>query len=281
MDSSRSRRPRLRSHGPRSAEARRALFPEATDARVERLALAERHAVRSLEQLERLRAADRRRARGRARRRPALFRMGISPYYLSLIDPEHPFCPVRMQAIPVRAEARVRPGELADPLGEDKTRPGGGHRPQVPGPGAVPRARHAARSTAATAPAGASPRAARRSSTKDAAAPRASSTSARHPEVRDVLISGGDPFLLSRRAAGGAARAAPRDSPRGDDPHRHARAGVPADAGDRRAGAHAAPLRAASTWSPTSTTRRRSRPRRARPASGWWTTACRWRTRRC
>ena len=58
-----------------------------------------------------------------------------------------------------------------------------------------------------------------------------------HPEVRDVLISGGDPFLLSRRAAGGAARAAARDSARGDDPHRHAHAGVPADAGDRRAGA--------------------------------------------
>ena len=28
-----------------------------------------------------------------------------------------------MQAIPVHAEARVRPGELRDPLGEDKTRP--------------------------------------------------------------------------------------------------------------------------------------------------------------
>ncbi len=53
----------------------------------------------------------------------ALFRLGISPYYLSLIDRNEPFCPVRMQAIPVAKEARVRPGELVDPLGEDLTRP--------------------------------------------------------------------------------------------------------------------------------------------------------------
>src|SRR3954471_21247015 len=52
-----------------------------------------------------------------------IFRLGISPYYLSLIDKEHPFCPVRMQVIPTRNEARVRPGELEDPLGEDKHRP--------------------------------------------------------------------------------------------------------------------------------------------------------------
>jgi len=68
----------------------------------------------------------------------AIFRLGISPYYLSLIDKDHPFCPIRMQAIPVKAEARIRPGELKDPLGEDKTRPTESDRPQVPRPGAVP-----------------------------------------------------------------------------------------------------------------------------------------------
>lgn len=52
-----------------------------------------------------------------------LFRLGISPYYLTLVDPQHPLCPVRMQAVPVREEARVRPGELVDPLGEDPHRP--------------------------------------------------------------------------------------------------------------------------------------------------------------
>src|SRR5262249_45269342 len=53
----------------------------------------------------------------------ALFRLGVTPYYLSLVDPNHPFCPVRMQAIPVVDEARARPGELVDPLGEDSRRP--------------------------------------------------------------------------------------------------------------------------------------------------------------
>ena len=52
-----------------------------------------------------------------------LFRLGITPYYLSLIDRGHPACPVRMQSIPTSAEARVMPGELLDSLGEDKTRP--------------------------------------------------------------------------------------------------------------------------------------------------------------
>src|SRR5215469_290990 len=53
----------------------------------------------------------------------SLFRLGITPYYLSLIDPNHPFCPIRMQAIPTRAEAQIHPGELRDPLGEDQARP--------------------------------------------------------------------------------------------------------------------------------------------------------------
>jgi len=52
-----------------------------------------------------------------------IFRLGISPYYLSLIDPAHPYCPVRMQSIPVRAEAHAHEGELRDPLGEDRHRP--------------------------------------------------------------------------------------------------------------------------------------------------------------
>src|SRR5688572_1774368 len=81
-----------------------------------------RHSARTLEALERaLPLTDAERAG--CRETAGMFRLGISPYYLSLIDREHPFCPVRMQAIPVRAEATVRVGELEDPLGEDKTRP--------------------------------------------------------------------------------------------------------------------------------------------------------------
>ncbi len=52
-----------------------------------------------------------------------LFRTGLTPYYASLMDPDDPSCPVRMQAIPRAAELDIRPEELRDPLGEDSHRP--------------------------------------------------------------------------------------------------------------------------------------------------------------
>lgn len=54
---------------------------------------------------------------------PDLFRIGVTPYYASLMDPDHPHCPVRMQAIPVGAEAARADGEYRDPLGEDGLSP--------------------------------------------------------------------------------------------------------------------------------------------------------------
>lgn len=52
-----------------------------------------------------------------------LFRVGVTPYYASLMDPDRDSCPVRMQAIPRMVEAAVREEELSDPLGEDTHRP--------------------------------------------------------------------------------------------------------------------------------------------------------------
>lgn len=52
-----------------------------------------------------------------------LFRIGITPYYASLMDPQHASCPIRMQAIPRAAEANIRDEELRDPLGEDTHNP--------------------------------------------------------------------------------------------------------------------------------------------------------------
>ncbi len=52
-----------------------------------------------------------------------LFRVGITPYYFSLIDPERPSCPVRMQMIPRAAELHTTAGEYEDPLGEDAAMP--------------------------------------------------------------------------------------------------------------------------------------------------------------
>jgi lysine 2,3-aminomutase len=54
---------------------------------------------------------------------PRLFRLGITPYYASLMDRVHASCPVRMQVIPTGAEAHVSDGEYRDPLGEDGLSP--------------------------------------------------------------------------------------------------------------------------------------------------------------
>jgi lysine 2,3-aminomutase len=52
-----------------------------------------------------------------------LFRVGITPYYASLMDPAHASCPIRLQAIPRPAELDIRDEELRDPLGEDSHNP--------------------------------------------------------------------------------------------------------------------------------------------------------------
>jgi lysine 2,3-aminomutase len=47
------------------------------------------------------------------------FRMSISPYYASLMDPDDPSCPIRRQAVPSINETQVRPWEKKDPLSEE------------------------------------------------------------------------------------------------------------------------------------------------------------------
>jgi lysine 2,3-aminomutase len=51
------------------------------------------------------------------------FRMAITPYYLTLIDPENPNCPIRKQAIPGLAELNVGQFDSLDPLHEDVDSP--------------------------------------------------------------------------------------------------------------------------------------------------------------
>lgn len=52
-----------------------------------------------------------------------LFRVGTTPYYAALMDPENRHCPIRMQVIPLAQEASVSRGEYVDPLGEDGLSP--------------------------------------------------------------------------------------------------------------------------------------------------------------
>lgn len=54
------------------------------------------------------------------------FRVGITPYYASLMDPKDPMCPVRMQAVPTLAEMHRSEADDADPLHEDADSPAPG-----------------------------------------------------------------------------------------------------------------------------------------------------------
>ncbi len=52
-----------------------------------------------------------------------IFRMAITPYYASLMSPTDPKCPIRMQAVPTIGETHVLPCEMADPLDEEGDSP--------------------------------------------------------------------------------------------------------------------------------------------------------------
>ena len=56
----------------------------------------------------------------------AKFRMAITPYYLSLIDPNDPYDPIRRQASPAGEECNIAPADLNDPLHEDEDSPAPG-----------------------------------------------------------------------------------------------------------------------------------------------------------
>ena len=177
-----------------SREPWRALYPDVARETWNDWRWQMRHAVRSLSELEAALSLTEAERAG-CRETADLFRLGISPYYLSLIDRDHPFCPIRMQAIPVQSEARVRPGELVDPLGEDKTRPV---------PAIVHRYPDRVLLLALDSCSTYCRHCTRRRITKGGEADlgraelfRGIEYIRQHEEVRDVLISGGDPFLLS------------------------------------------------------------------------------------
>lgn len=50
-------------------------------------------------------------------------RMGITPYYASLMDPNDPNCPVRKQAVPLSIELHKAEADMLDPLHEDEDSP--------------------------------------------------------------------------------------------------------------------------------------------------------------
>jgi lysine 2,3-aminomutase len=170
------------------------LFPEATDAQWHDWRWQLRQSVRSLEELLRFVPLTEDERRGCLETRES-FRLGISPYYLSLIDAEHPFCPVRMQAIPSRREALKSPGELRDPLGEDQHRPVRAIVHKYPDRVLLLAldhcpvyCRHCTRRRITSGEEGGISRDELREAVQYLR---------EHREVRDVLVSGGDPLILA------------------------------------------------------------------------------------
>jgi lysine 2,3-aminomutase len=121
--------------------------------------------------------------------------LGITPHFFNLIDREDPDCPIRRQVVPRIEESNTAPDEMQDPCGEDSN---------MPVPGLVHRypdrvlllvtdrcasyCRYCTRSRVVSG-------AGEQELTMDLEG--AFAYLEKHPEVRDVLLSGGDPLLLS------------------------------------------------------------------------------------
>ena len=123
------------------------------------------------------------------------FRMAITPYYASLIDPNNPDDPISKQAVPSILETRVDENDLCDPLGE---------MADSPVPHVVHRypdrvlllvtlqcamyCRHCTRRRAVGE---------EDKPITEAQLQKAVAYIRAHAEIRDVLISGGDPLTMS------------------------------------------------------------------------------------
>lgn len=78
-----------------------------------------RRAAVDLAGLERALALTESEREGARRALEGGFPLAITPYYLSLCDRDDPGCPVRMQCVPRAEEGVEVPGDLRDPLGEE------------------------------------------------------------------------------------------------------------------------------------------------------------------
>lgn len=122
------------------------------------------------------------------------FRVGITPYYASLMDPDDPRDPVRMQAVPTLKEMHRSAADDADPLHEDSDSPAPGLTHRYPDrvlflitDQCSMYCRHCTRRRLAGETDGA-----RSKAEIDACIDYIRRT----PEVRDVLLSGGDALLV-------------------------------------------------------------------------------------
>jgi lysine 2,3-aminomutase len=151
-----------------------------------------RHALRTPEELGRLVALT-----GEERRGLGLggLRTAVTPYYAALMDPDHPACPVRRQAIPLGLEGDPAAGDRRDPTGEEPHRPVRAVVRKYPDRALLlvtdtcpVYCRHCTRRRITGGEEGAFDR---------AAVEEGIAWIASQPEIREVIVSGGDPGVLS------------------------------------------------------------------------------------
>ena len=104
---------------------RKELFPNVTDEQWNDWKWQVKNRIETYEQLSQYFTFSPEEAEG-IKKALAKFRMAITPYYLSLIDPNDPYDPIRRQAIPAGEECNIAPADLNDPLHEDEDSPAPG-----------------------------------------------------------------------------------------------------------------------------------------------------------
>ena len=169
------------------------LFANVTDAEWNDWSWQIRNGIRDVETLEKVvKLTDR--EREEIRQCLGKFTMEITPYYAALMDRDDPFCPVRMQSVPRIAEMHDDPSDMADPLHEDVDSPVPGLTHRYPDRVLLlvtnicsMNCRHCTRR--------------RLVGDTDVDMPEDNVSAAIEyirstPTVRDVLLSGGDPFVL-------------------------------------------------------------------------------------
>ncbi len=173
---------------------RKLLFPDVSDADWKSWKWQVKNRVETLEQLKKYIPLTAEEEEG-AKTTLETLRMAITPYYLSLINPEDPHDPVRKQAVPTAAEVHRSPWDLLDPLSEDEDSPVPGLTHRYPDrvlflitDQCSMYCRHCTRR--------------RFAGQTDAPVNKAQIDGcidyiARTPQVRDVLLSGGDALLMS------------------------------------------------------------------------------------
>ncbi len=122
------------------------------------------------------------------------FPAGINPYYVSLMDPDDPNCPIRRQGLPLNDEAIIGMNDMTDPLHEDVDSPVPYLTYRYPDrvlfivtEMCAMYCRHCTRRRLVGSKEGSIP---------TAAIDRVLDYIRKTPQIRDVLISGGDPLTL-------------------------------------------------------------------------------------